>query len=129
MHGIIAADWQATDATSYFQSILVVRWMPLKEGALAGSWQHPGGKLRELGPASLSEAELLATLISPGIKGRPAEVIAADLLDRFGSLRGLANQPLEKLLEIKGLADVKIIRLAAALELARRLSLSSKEVP
>jgi len=34
----------------------------------------------------------------------------------------LANQPLEKLLEIKGLADVKIIRLAAALELALRLA-------
>lgn len=103
--------------------------MPFKGIIMAGGWQHPGGKLRELGPASLTEAELLAILISPGIKGRPAEVIAADLLERFGSLRGLANQPLEKLLEIKGLADVKIIRLAAALELARRLSLSGKEVP
>lgn len=85
-------------------------------------WRHSGGKLRELGPASLTEAELLAILISPGIRGRPAEVIAAEILDRFGSLDGLANQPLEKLLEIKGLSDVKIIRLAAAFELALRLA-------
>lgn len=85
-------------------------------------WQHPGGKLRELGPASLTEAELLAILISPGIRGRPAEVIAAEILDRFGSLDGLANQPLERFLEIKGLSDVKIIRLAAVFELALRLS-------
>jgi DNA repair protein RadC len=84
--------------------------------------RHPGGKLRELGPASLTEAELLAILISPGIRGRPAEVIAAEILDRFGSLDGLANQPLEIFLEIKGLSDVKIIRLAAAFELALRLS-------
>ena len=33
----------------------------------------------------------------------------------------MANQPLEKLLDIKGLADVKIIRIAAAFEVARRI--------
>jgi DNA repair protein RadC len=87
-------------------------------------WRHPGGKLREIGPASLTEKELLAILISPGIRGRPSEAIAAEIMDRFGSLKGLANLPLEKLLEIKGLGDVKIIRLAAALELARRLAVS-----
>jgi len=91
-------------------------------------WRHPGGKLRELGPASLTEKELLAILISPGIRGHSAEAIAADILERFGSLKGLANQPLEKLLEIKGLADVKIIRLAAALELALRLSRNRQDV-
>jgi DNA repair protein RadC len=85
-------------------------------------WQHPGGKLREQGGASLSEKELLAILISPGIKGRPAETIAAEIMERFGSLEGLANQPLERLLDIKGLSDVKIIRLAAAFELALRLA-------
>jgi len=35
--------------------------------------------------------------------------------------RGMANQPLEKLLDIKGIADVKIIRIAAAFEIARRV--------
>jgi len=39
-------------------------------------WQHPVGKLRELGPESLSDIELLAILISSGIKGKPAEKIA-----------------------------------------------------
>jgi len=83
-------------------------------------WQHPGGKLREQGADRLEDLELLAILISSGTKGRPAEAIARDLLDRFGSLAGLANQPLEALLSIKGLGDVKILRIAAALELARR---------
>lgn len=94
---------------------------------MATHWRHSGGKLRELGPGSLTEKELLAILISPGIRGRSAETIAGDILERFGSLAGLANQPLEKLLDIKGLADVKIIRLAAALEIARRLSRKSRE--
>ena len=61
-------------------------------------WKHPGGKLRELGAGKLDDAELLAILISSGNKGRPAETIARDLLARFGSLAGLANQPLEALL-------------------------------
>jgi DNA repair protein RadC len=84
-------------------------------------WRHPGGKLRELGPETLTDAELLAILISSGIKGKPAEKIAEELLGKFGSFKGMANQPLEKFLEIKGLADVKIIRIAAAFEIANRI--------
>ncbi len=84
------------------------------------NWKHPGGKLREQGADRLTDSELLAILISSGIKGRPAEAIARDLSERFGSLAGLANQPLEALLSIRGLGDVKILRIAAALELARR---------
>ncbi|MCR4322013.1 MAG: hypothetical protein NUV74_16970 [Candidatus Brocadiaceae bacterium] len=83
-------------------------------------WHHPGGKLRELGACSLSDAELLSILISTGIKGKPAEKIAEEIIAKFGSFKGMANQPLEKFLTIKGLADVKIIRIAAAFEIAKR---------
>lgn len=96
---------------------------------MIAEWKHPGGKLREEGAASLTERELLAILISTGIKGKPAEKIAEEILEKFDSLEGLANQPLEKLLEIKGLSDVKIIRVAAAFELARRLSGKRKQLP
>ena len=85
-------------------------------------WSHPGGKLRELGPESLTDAELLSILISSGIKGKPAEKIAEEVLEKFNSFKGMANQPLEKFLEIKGLSDVKIIRIAAAFEIAKRIA-------
>lgn len=85
-------------------------------------WSHPGGKLRELGAEALSEAELLAILISTGIRGKPAKKIAEETVERFGSFSEMANVPLERFLEIKGLSDVKIIRIAAAFEIARRLS-------
>ena len=84
-------------------------------------WRHPGGKLRELGAETLSDAELLSILISTGIKGKSSEKIAEEVLAKFGSFKGMANQPLKKFLEIKGLADVKIIRIAAAFEIARRI--------
>ena len=84
-------------------------------------WTHPGGKLRDLGPESLNDAELLSILISSGIKGKSAEDIAKEVLERFNSFKGMANQSLEKFLEIKGLSDVKIIRIAAAFEIAKRI--------
>jgi DNA repair protein RadC len=92
----------------------------VSDGTWDEHWHHAGGKLIELGPASLTDVELLSILIAPGIKGRPAEKIAEDILLRFGSFNGLANQPLEKFLKIKGMGDVKIIRLAAAMEFAKR---------
>lgn len=87
----------------------------------AQRWRHPGGKLRELGPESLTDTELLAILISAGIKGKPAERIAKEIFARFGSFKEMAHQPLKKLREIKGLGAVKIHRIAAALEIARRI--------
>ena len=84
-------------------------------------WQHPGGKLRELGAERLTDAELLSILIAPGVKGKPAEQIAHEVLQRFGGFKGMANQSLEKLLDIRGLGDTKIIRIAAAFEIARRI--------
>ena len=84
-------------------------------------WHHPGGKLRELGAETLTDAELLSILIAPGIPGKPAEKIAEEILQKFGGFKGMANQPLEKLLNIKGLGDTKIIRIAAAFEIARRI--------
>jgi len=85
------------------------------------NWHHPGGKLIEKGAESLSDAELLSIIISSGIKGKPAEDIANEIFNKFSSFKGIANQPLEKLAGIKGLGDVKIIRIAAAFEIARRI--------
>ena len=91
------------------------------QGQEVQKWKHPGGKLRELGADKLSDAELLAILISAGTRNRSAEEIAREIINKFGSLYGLAGQPLSKLLEINGLGDVKIIRIAAAFEIARRI--------
>ena len=85
------------------------------------TWTHPGGKLRELGAESLTDTELLAILISTGTKGKTAEEVAQEILDRFGSFKGMANQPLEKFLQFKGMGDRKIIKVAAAFEVARRI--------
>ena len=85
------------------------------------NWEHPGGKLREMGADKLTDTELLSILISSGIPGKSAEQIAKEILEKYGSFRGMFSQPLKRFLEIKGLGDVKIIRIAAAFEIARRI--------
>jgi DNA repair protein RadC len=86
------------------------------------AWRHPGGKLLRAGPAALTEAELLAIVISAGTAKNPAEKIAAELMDKFHSLRGVAAQPLEELMKTNGLGQVKLCRIAAALEIGRRFA-------
>lgn len=90
------------------------------------TWSHPGGKLRELGADALTDAELLSILISTGTKEKSAEEIAKEILDTFESFKGMTGQPLERFLEFKGLGDVKIVRIAAAFEIARRMLKDTK---
>lgn len=85
------------------------------------TWTHPGGKLIELGPETLTDEELLAILIGTGYKGRTAQDIAKELLDNYYSIAGLMGKKLTDLAKIKGLKDVKVVRIAAAFEIARRV--------
>lgn len=78
---------------------------------------------REPPPEGPSDADLLAAIIGSGIQGRPPKVIAENLLGLFGgSFVGLFGQDMGDFLSIKGLNSVKIIRIAAALEIARRIA-------
>ncbi|MDI6752828.1 MAG: hypothetical protein QME78_00350 [Thermodesulfobacteriota bacterium] len=86
-----------------------------------GSWKHPGGKLLRSGPQTLTDAELLAIIISSGTPKRSAEQIAIDLINKFQSFRGMVDQDVKELMKIKGLGQVKLCRIAAAFEIARRI--------
>lgn len=86
-----------------------------------GPWRHPGGKLLRVGPQTLTDAELLAIIISSGTPQKSAEQIAKELIDKFQSFRGMADQDVKELMKIKGLGQVKLCRVAAAFEIARRI--------
>jgi DNA repair protein RadC len=51
--------------------------------------ERPRERLLALGPASLSDAELLAILLRTGVKGKSAVDLARQLLGRFGSVSAL----------------------------------------
>jgi DNA repair protein RadC len=84
-------------------------------------WRHPGGKLRRLGPASLTDAELLTVILGSGSRGRSAQEIADDIISRYYSLPGLMGKTIGELMTIKGLKEVKATQIAAVFEVARRI--------
>ncbi len=85
--------------------------------------ERPRERLLRLGAQSLTDAELLAILLRVGVRGTSAVELARQILKKFGSLRAVAGIPLSAFLEVKGLKIAKAAQLAAAMEVARRISL------
>ena len=87
-------------------------------------WPHderPREKLLARGPASLSDAEVLAIFLGSGLRGRDAVATARELLTIHGSLRALLERPPAELMALPGLGPARACALAAALELGTRL--------
>jgi len=84
-------------------------------------WTHPGGKLRRVGSSACTESELLAIVLGSGSRGKTAQQVAEDILDKYNSLYGLMGIPLKELMQIRGLKDVKATQLAAVFEIAGRI--------
>ncbi len=83
---------------------------------------RPREKLMERGPASLSDAEILALFFGTGRAGVSAIELGRELIVRFGSLRQLSRASLPELLQIPGIGPAKAAQLAATFELGHRLS-------
>jgi len=85
--------------------------------------ERPRERLQAAGPASLSARELLAILVGSGVTGRSALEVAGDLLHQArGSLRRLASCPATELEQVAGVGPAVAARVAAGLELGRRLA-------
>jgi DNA repair protein RadC len=82
--------------------------------------ERPRERLVEQGPASLSDAELVAVCLRSGTHGKSAVELARELIGRFGGLAGLLASDLPSLLQVRGLGAAKAAQLVAVLELARR---------
>ena len=82
--------------------------------------ERPRERLLQHGPQSLSDAELLAIFLRTGVRGKSAVDLARELLDRFGSLRGLLAAECDTFCDAPGLGRAKFTQLQAVLEMGRR---------
>ena len=64
---------------------------------------RPREKLLALGPAALSDTELLALLLRTGTPGRHVLHMASELLAQFGGISGLLQTQAKDLQRFKGL--------------------------
>ena len=86
---------------------------------------RPREKLIEKGAAALSDAELLAILISSGTKSKSAVDLGRELLALAGNnLNSLGRLGIPELKALQGIGEAKAVTIAAALELGRRRKLA-----
>lgn len=85
------------------------------------TYERPRERLKESGPASLSNSELLAIILRTGTASENVLGLAARVLTRFGGLAGLARASFGELCAERGVGQAKAAQLKAALELGRRL--------
>ena len=98
---------------------------PVRESAdrgksLGPKHDRPRERLVQLGPAALSEVELLAVLIGSGTHCMPVLGLSRRLIDQFGSVAGVARATIEELELVPGIKQAKATKIVAAFELARR---------
>jgi DNA repair protein RadC len=84
--------------------------------------ERPRERLKQSGPASLSNSELLAIILRTGSAAENVLGLASRLLTRFGGLAGIARASFGELCAERGVGQAKAAQLKAALELGRRLS-------
>lgn len=88
------------------------------------SWaedDRPREKLVNKGRQALSDAELLAILLSSGNRDETAVQLAQRILkDHSNSINDLAKTSLNDLLKYRGIGEAKAVTIAAALEIGRR---------
>jgi DNA repair protein RadC len=99
---------------------------PIREWALE---DRPREKLLHRGIDSLTDAELIALLLSTGTRELSAIGLARLVLSETGGLRGLASSGVEALMKIRGIGRAKAITLVAGFELGRRKSREVSESP
>ena len=95
---------------------------PFKQSVLK-DWpelERPREKLIHLGPASLSDAELLAIFLRTGVKGCHVVDLARQLLTSFGSLGAIFAASEEDFCARHGLGKAKYVQLQACLEMSKR---------
>jgi DNA repair protein RadC len=90
------------------------------ECAAARCRAMPRERLREGGPATLSDLELVALLLGSGLRGHDVFEVAGSLLAHFGSLRAMLDAQREEFEGLRGIGPAKAATLVAVLELARR---------
>jgi len=84
--------------------------------------ERPRERLKQSGPSSLSNSELLAIILRTGSAAENVLGLAGRLLTRFGGLAGIARASFGELCAERGVGQAKAAQLKAALELGRRLS-------
>ena len=86
------------------------------------TFEKPREKAERFGIDKISDEELLAIIINCGTVGMSSLDIAKSIINDAGSLAALVNVPFQYFSSFRGIKKVSAIKLAASVELARRIN-------
>ncbi len=85
--------------------------------------ERPRERLREYGPESLRDSDLLAIILKDGFRGTTAVQLGEQVLMAFeGDLKRMADNSAKQFEKIKGIGEAKAAQIVAAFELGKRLA-------
>ena len=90
--------------------------------------ERPREKALSIGIKQLSNKELLAILLSSGIKGRSVLVIAESILNEYGSLIALSKLGMHQWMLIPGINKIKALQMLTIFEIFQRLEKSDLQM-
>lgn len=85
----------------------------------------PYGKFLTIGPDNMTDAELLAIIIRTGVQGEDSIELSKKVLQLSGDgqgILGLHHVTLTELMSIRGIGQVKAVKIKSIAELSKRLS-------
>lgn len=91
------------------------------------SGERPRERLARLGEGALANVELVAILLRSGFRGTNALQLAQTVLHEVDGLPGLQRASYISLKRLRGLGPAKAAQLKAAVEIGRRISISTPE--
>jgi DNA repair protein RadC len=90
--------------------------------------EKPYDRFLKAGPEALTDTELLAIIIRTGHRGADAMALAREILERAGDygIAGLYHMTLDELMQIKGIGEVKAVKIKCITELSNRIARAKK---
>lgn len=89
--------------------------------------ERPRERLARLGPQALSDSELLAILLRVGVAGENSVQMGQRLLQTFHGISGIHRASYEEVCAQHGVGQAKAAQIKAAIELGRRLTVTSPD--
>lgn len=81
---------------------------------------RPRERLWKRGLTAIGDEELLAIMLGSGMRSRPAQAIAAELMRSSGGVAAVSRASLHELIQVAGIGSARAARIAAGFELGRR---------
>jgi DNA repair protein RadC len=82
--------------------------------------ERPRERMWRTGTDEISDADLLAVVLGTGVRDRPVNQVATELVRAAGGVGALSRASLRELAQVAGVGAARAARVAAAFELGRR---------